>query len=177
MLIDIPHAIVPRGKIARRRNCQSTEKFSKEDTGRMECLTGEIGLGSRRNDWPHKIEAVNCGRYAVERSDLTGKRIHAESLRAGSHEYSCAAFLFAGEGEGELDVRSGLELDVRVEENTATGDIAQLARVKIRRTASCQADLNREVNLITPCFSSLSHFSLFPSDAIVSPLAVSFFVA
>src|ERR1700720_2719082 len=121
---------------------------------------GEIELGSRRNDWPHEIEPVNCGRHAIERSDLTGKRIHAESLRAGSHEYSCAAFLFAGEGEGELDVRSGLKLDVRVEENTAARDVAQLACVKIRRTASCQADLNREVNLVTPCFSSLSHFPL-----------------
>jgi hypothetical protein len=57
-------------------------------------------------------------------------------------------------------VRSGLKLDVRVEENTATGDVAQLARVKIRGTASCQADLYREVNLITPCFSALSHFPL-----------------
>jgi len=126
----------------------------------MECWTGEIDLGSRRNDRPHKIEPVNCGRYAVQGSDLTGKRIHAESLRAGSHEYSRAAFLFAGEGEGELDVRSGLKLDVRVEENTATGDVAQLARVKIRGTASCQANLDRQVNLITPCFSSLSHFPL-----------------
>jgi len=119
---------------------------------------GEIELGSRRNDWPHEIEPVNCRSYAVERRDLTGKRIHAESLRAGAHEYSRSAFLFAREGEGELDVRSGLKLDVRVEENTATGDVAQLARVKISGTASCQADLHREVNLITPCFSSLSHF-------------------
>ena len=122
--------------------------------------TGEIELCSRRNTWPHEIEPVNCGRYAVERSDLTGKRIHAQCLCAGPHEHSCTAFLFAGEGEGELDVRSGLKLDVRVEENTATGDVAQLARVKIRGTASCQADLDREVNLITPCFSSLSHFLL-----------------
>ena len=121
---------------------------------------GEIELGSRRNDWPHEIEPVNCRSYAVKRSNLTGKRIHAQCLCAGSHEYSCAAFLFAGEGEGELDVRSRLELDVRVEENTAAGDVAQLARVKIRGTASCQANLYREVNLITPCFSSLSHFSL-----------------
>jgi hypothetical protein len=69
-------------------------------------------LCSRRNDWPHKIKAVDCGCYAVERSDFARQRVYAECFGAGSHEYGCTALFFARKREGEFDVRSGVERNV-----------------------------------------------------------------
>jgi hypothetical protein len=57
-------------------------------------------------------------------------------------------------------MRSGIERDMRVEENTAAGDITKLARMEVSRAVSRQANLDWKVNFVTPGLSSLSHFYL-----------------
>jgi hypothetical protein len=49
-----------------------------------------------------------------------------------------------------------------MEEDAASRDVAKLTGVEVSGTAFGEADLDWQVNFITPCFSSLSHFRLSP---------------
>jgi hypothetical protein len=117
-------------------------------------------LSCRRDHRTHEIEAVNCCRNAVQRGYFARERIHAQCLGAGSDEDGRTAVLVPGKRERELDMRSRFEWDMRMKEDSTSRHISQLAGVKIRWASLSDADLDREVNLITPCFSSLSHNDL-----------------
>jgi hypothetical protein len=100
-------------------------------------------LCSRRNDRPDEIEAVDCSGHAVERRDFPRQRVHAKCFGAGSDKDGRAALFFARKREGEFNVRPRIKRNVGMEEDTATGDVAKLARMEVGGTVPRQANLDR----------------------------------
>lgn len=98
------------------------------------------GVGGNR---AYKIEPVDAGRDSVDRQFLAVDHADPQYLGAGAYQYSGAAVSLSGQGEGQFEGCTGLHGDVRVEEQTGAGNVAEPCRMKFGRTVVSSAHLQR----------------------------------
>ena len=110
-----------------------------------------------RYDWPDKVNPVDAGCHAVNRSQLTLKRGDAQGFGTSANQDRGPTVPLGGQGESQLHASTRFNGQARVEVDPRPGDVAKLRCVEFSGPFSRDTHLQGQVNLVSSCFSAFPH--------------------
>lgn len=128
-------------------------------SGRDLLPVNRLKLSSAGNHGPNEVDPVDCRRHAINRRKLARNRRRPNGTGARAHQHRRSALALGRQGEGQFNPGPRIDLHMRMKEDPRPRNIPQLGRMELCILLAGQTHLKRQEDLVSSCFSTLSHQS------------------